>query len=265
MSASLLSGKVFLLVTGASKGIGRQIAESFGSLLGEGSLVLLLARNSNGLKETANKLPKRIKVQTRSVDLRVTDANHLKDIISKAVGPAGVTQFENAIIVHNAASIGDLSKPTIALTDFQTWRDYYDLNVFSPAVLNGVFMQLFNEASKVTRFVINVTSIAANTPFGSAGYYCSGKAARTMFFKVFATENPNVYVLNYSPGFVDTDMLHAVITGITDPSARNFFREVQSSDLVLTTQQTVNRMIEIIKLQKFNSGDIIDYSDLLEA
>lgn len=64
-----LSGKVFLLITGASRGIGKQIAVSFGSILEEGSHVMLLATNLNALKETAKNIPSNISVDTVSIDL----------------------------------------------------------------------------------------------------------------------------------------------------------------------------------------------------
>lgn len=69
MSLEALSGKVFLVITGASRGIGRQIAITFGSLLQEGSHILLLARNLNGLQEVAKNLPSKVTVHTVSMDL----------------------------------------------------------------------------------------------------------------------------------------------------------------------------------------------------
>lgn len=78
MSVPILSGKAFLLVSGASKGIGRQIAESFAPLLGEGSSVLLLARNASGLQGTIDKLPKGLKVHAESVDLSTATADELR-------------------------------------------------------------------------------------------------------------------------------------------------------------------------------------------
>jgi len=69
MSIEALSGKVFLLVTGASRGIGRQIAITFGSMLEEGSRVLLLARNKDALQEVAKNIPSKVKVCTISADL----------------------------------------------------------------------------------------------------------------------------------------------------------------------------------------------------
>lgn len=69
MSIQALSGKVFLVITGASRGIGRQIAISFSSLLEEGSHLLLLATNLNALKETAENISSTVTVDTVSVDL----------------------------------------------------------------------------------------------------------------------------------------------------------------------------------------------------
>ncbi|XP_046480480.1 sepiapterin reductase-like [Neodiprion pinetum] len=261
MSAPLLSGKVFLLVTGASRGIGKQITESFATLLGNGSVVLLIARNENGLKETAQKLPKSLSVHTASMNLSVATADELKDVVRKALGSEGATQFEKAIIIHNAGSLGDVSKPTNDMKDLTTWRNYYDLNVFSPAILNGVFMEFFNEDTKVTRLVINITSLCGIQPSKSLAYYCTGKAAREMFFKVFALENPEVNVLNYSPGPVETDMQQVLRKNLGDADGKKMFNDFKASGSVLTTEQTVNRLIEILKLQNYKSGDHVDYYD----
>lgn len=78
MTNKLFSGKVFLLVTGASQGIGKKIAEILGSSLDNGSRVLLLARNAENLRETANLLPKQVDVNFESVDLSKATATELK-------------------------------------------------------------------------------------------------------------------------------------------------------------------------------------------
>lgn len=69
MSIKILSGKVFLVITGASRGIGKQLAISFGSVLEEGSHILLLATNLNALKETAKNIPPSIFVDIVNIDL----------------------------------------------------------------------------------------------------------------------------------------------------------------------------------------------------
>lgn len=69
MSVEALSGKVFLLITGASRGIGRQIAITFSSLLQEGSHILLVARDLKALQEVAKSIPDKVTVETVSMDL----------------------------------------------------------------------------------------------------------------------------------------------------------------------------------------------------
>lgn len=105
----------------------------------------------------------------------------LLGIINKYVNPG---EYDRAVVVHNVGSVGDLSKFTIDMDDFDEWRKYYDLNVFSPAVLNSVFMKIFNDKVQAKKLVINITSLCGIEPFKSMGYYCTGKAGREMYFKV---------------------------------------------------------------------------------
>lgn len=82
MTAKVLSGKVFLLVTGASQGIGRQIAITFSEQLEKNSRILLLARNEDGLKATAEQIVKHVSVEYVSVDLSIATADQLTGIIN---------------------------------------------------------------------------------------------------------------------------------------------------------------------------------------
>lgn len=59
-------------------------------------------------------------------------------------------------------------------------------------------------------------------------------------------------VLNYSPGPVKTDMLET----LQDHHKMN---AVAPTRAVLTTGQTVNRLIEVLQLQNYKSGDHFDY------
>lgn len=56
--------------------------------------------------------------------------------------------------------------------------------------------------------------------------YClivSGKAARDMFFKVMALENPDVNVLNYAPGPLETDMFNCIRETSYDKEVKAMF------------------------------------------
>ncbi len=57
------------------------------------------------------------------------------------------------------------------------------------------------------RTVVNISSLMALRAQETWSLYCSGKAARDMFFQVVAAEEKGVTVLNYAPGPVLTDMV----------------------------------------------------------
>lgn len=98
--------------------------------------------------------------------------------------------FDRVVVVHNVGSIGDITKFTNEMLDVDYWKQYYTLNLFLPAVLNAVIMNLFDDSTNTKKVVINITSYYGAKANAACGYYCSVKAAREMFFKVF------IYVYN---------------------------------------------------------------------
>jgi sepiapterin reductase len=266
MSVEALSGKVFLLITGASRGIGRQIAITFASLLEEGSRMLLLARNKDALEKIAKNLPSKVKVCTISADLSKATKSDFEGFISESLQGTTCNAFDRLVVVHNVGTTGTVSQVLNEMTDVNTWREYYDLNLFLPALLNAVVMNIFNSKnSEIKKTVINVTSLFGIQPIQGCGYYCSGKAAREMYFKVFALENPDVNVLSYSPGPVDTEMLKEVTKTTVDSEAKKMLTEFRENKTVLSTEQTVNRLVQVLKERKYKSGGRVDYYDECEA
>ena len=51
-----------------------------------------------------------------------------------------------------------------------------------------------------------------------------GKAARDMFFKVLAAEEPSIRVLNYAPGPIDTDMQTYLRENLGDSENRTMIK-----------------------------------------
>jgi len=74
-------------------------------------------------------------------------------------------------------------------------------------------------------------------------------------------ENPEVNVLNYAPGPVDTDMFTLTRKTIVDPKTKKLLNEMAEKKIVLTTDQTVNRLVQVLKERKYNSADHVDYYD----
>lgn len=77
---------------------------------------------------------------------------------------------------------------------------YLSLNVSSALSLTAGLLQVFPRRQGLRRSVVNVSSLCALQPLPSWVLYCTGKAARDMMFRVLAEEEPDLRVLNYSPG-----------------------------------------------------------------
>ena len=90
---------------------------------------------------------------------------------------------------HNSGSLGRQGATTKDLSAAEI-SDYLASNLVSVASLNAVFLKA--TSSVPARTVVNVSSIMALQPQSTWSLYCSGKAARDMFFKVVAEEEKQV-------------------------------------------------------------------------
>ncbi|KAL7298259.1 hypothetical protein TKK_0009244 [Trichogramma kaykai] len=255
----IFTGKVYLLVTGASRGIGKSIAKAFSPNLESQSRVLLLARNSTDLEKTSNEIATNgVNASYESIDFSLpSDAGQLREIIDKSLKNEKPENFNQAIIVHCAA-MANFSQSTNEMTNLDEWHKCFNLNMFSAAMLNGVFMNTFH-SNNVRKYVFNISSYWGLEPDVFVGSYCSAKAAKDMFFKVFAKENPHVNVLNYLPGYVGTDMFHDVLKRSSNENLKEKIKEMINSKTFVTPEQTSNYLLQVVKQQKYESGDYVDF------
>jgi len=76
---------------------------------------------------------------------------------------------------------------------------------------------------------------------------------------VLAIENPDVRVLSYSPGPVDTDMLQTITKESYSEITASWFRERYASNQVLSCKESINKFVQILREDKFESGANIDF------
>lgn len=255
------SKKSLILITGASKGIGRTIAIEISRHLAQDSVIVLLARSEVGLKETKlqiQEIDKSLSVLTYIIDLSKPDIEEYNSIFKNILSSIDQNDIHFGIIFHNAGHVGTL-KQTTDLIDLDLWRKYYDLNMFSVILLNSVFKN--NLQSVVPQLmIVNITSLCGRSPFVNMAMYGSAKAARDLIFKVLSLEEPNIIVLSYSPGPVDTDMFESIIEDAQSEEVKQNFKAMRETG-ILTPVQTVNKMLSIIEKGDFKSGDTVDYFD----
>ncbi len=190
-----LEGKV-ALVTGASRGIGRSIAEV---LVARGATVIGTATSDSGADAISTYLGEKGK----GFALNVTDPASIESVL-KAINE----QFGSIdILVNNAGITRD--NLLMRMKD-EEWMDILDTNLtsifrLSKAVLRGMMKKRHGR-------IINVGSVVGT--MGNAGQtnYAAAKAGVIGFTKSMAREvaSRGVTVNTVAPGFIATDMTKAL-------------------------------------------------------
>lgn len=153
-----------VLITGASRGIGRSIAIAFAATAGRP--LILLARNLKKLEET-----KRLceKAGAKSVTLLACDATDRKQVealkIDKHLPRPG-------IIINNAG--GYLYK-RLSETTQEEFRHQIEVNLFTAVNVVNRFRKELEVMDRA--LIINICSVGALTGLGDSGAYSSAKHA----------------------------------------------------------------------------------------
>lgn len=190
----LLKDKL-VLITGASKGIGKAIAKLFAA---EGACLILVSRNINALQELRNELPQ------CNQGHRIYQAD-VKDITSvKAVfDDLNSNKISIDCIVNNA---GIMKDATLQMVKPEMITDIYETNVYGTIYPTQFALKSF--LRKRGGSVINLTSIIGTNGNLGQSIYGSSKTAVIGFTKSLSKElaSLNVRVNAIAPGFIDTDM-----------------------------------------------------------
>ncbi|XP_027761417.1 sepiapterin reductase-like [Empidonax traillii] len=258
------------VVTGASRGFGRSLARLLAPRLGPGSLLVLLARSAEPLAELAAELrgtggtggtgDTGLRVLSLAADLGCEDGLRKATAALREVLPA--EPFGRLILVNNAGSLGDISKSFLDLTDPDEINAYLAFNVTSALCLTSTALQAFGKRPGCRRSVVNISSLCALKPFRSWALYCSGKAAREMMFQVLALEEPDVRVLSYAPGPLDTDIQLLARTETGDLEMRRFFQSLQESSKLIDCTVSAQKLVKLLEEDTFQSGAHVDFYDI---
>jgi NAD(P)-dependent dehydrogenase (short-subunit alcohol dehydrogenase family) len=169
-----LSGKC-ALITGASKGLGRAIAEE---LAKEGAHVSICARGTTELEQTAQALRAYgIKVVPVQADVSKTD--EVQRVIDATMAALGRID----ILVNNAGTAW--LDHALNTTDEQ-WQHCMDINLYSAVrFTRGVVPQMRKQGGGR---IINISTTGAHTPPPLLPDYDSAKAAMLTFSKAMSFE-----------------------------------------------------------------------------
>ncbi|RAZ67311.1 SDR family NAD(P)-dependent oxidoreductase [Planococcus maitriensis] len=183
-----------VVVTGGSKGLGKDIALTFAEL---GANVAISGRNEEALAAALEELrahnPKCIAV---AGDL--SDINEVKKLINTAA-----TQFGTIDVLVNNAGV-NIAKPAMDVTEAD-WDTVLDLNLKS-AFFASQAAAKYMLAQKSGR-IINIASQMAFVGYIKRAAYCSSKGGMVQMTKALAVEwaKQGIRVNAVAPTFVETE------------------------------------------------------------
>ncbi|XP_033761982.1 sepiapterin reductase-like [Pecten maximus] len=258
--------KTFVAITGASKGLGRCIALQFAAKFPVNTVFVLMARNEQALEnvksEITSKTPN-VTVLVQQYDQGSVGKDYFKDIFNEILSGNNLSEndFEQFMIVHNCATATDGSKRSLELCDSVEVRSNFDINLTGMILLNTSFFQTFSD-SKKSRVVVNMSSISGSAPMTCLHLYCAGKAARDMYMRVLAAEEPSIRILTFAPGVVDTDMLKGVERGCTDDAMVAMLKQFREGGKVTLPEIPISKLVEILEANTFENA-VFTESDTL--
>lgn len=207
-----LAGKT-ALVTGASRGIGKAIAQQLVAL---GATVIGTATSESG----AEKISEYLADNGRGLMLNVTDTDSIAALFATIKSDFGGVD----ILVNNAGITRD--NLMMRMKDDE-WQDIIDTNLTSVFRLSkGVLRSMMK---KRHGRIINIGSVVGTMGNGGQVNYAASKAGLLGITKSLAREvaSRGITVNTVAPGFIDTDMT----SELTEEQKQHIFGQVPADRL----------------------------------
>ncbi len=208
------------IITGASRGIGKAIAEEFARL---DYNLCLISRHYEEIEKVSKELKQRYNINSLSFEGDVSDKEKINEIFFKTFKEFGSIN----VLVNNA---GINSRKTINPQDIENWFENFDKNIkgWNQEIkinLTGTYICSYLAAKYMLKqksgSIINISSIKGKEATSSPGYGAS-KAGVIKLTKDFAKAlAPWIRVNCIAPGFINTGM-----TTELSEEKKNFYKKL---------------------------------------
>jgi uncharacterized protein len=193
----------YAIITGASKGIGKCIAEE---LAAKGFNILLIARSEDLLKQVSNDLNNKYKIEAKymALDLATNGASE------KIYDWCNTNNYTVQVLVNNAGYglSGSFEKYSL-----QEHTDMMKVNMHIPVELCRLFLPQLKLHNKA--YIMNIASSAAYQSVPGLNVYAATKAFLLSFSRGLQQElkNTSVSVTCVCPGSTDTNFVNQANIG----------------------------------------------------
>jgi len=189
-----------VIITGGTSGIGRALAEEFGS---RGSKIFITGRNGDQLHKTISELKdKRIVIEGCISDVGVQEDN--RRMVERAIEKFGTID----VLINNA---GISMRALFEEVDFAVIKKVMDINFYGVLYATKYCLP---EILKNKGSVVGISSIAGYRGLPGRVGYSASKFALNGFLEVLRTEylKRGVHVLTACPGFTSSGIRKSALT-----------------------------------------------------
>lgn len=191
------SGK-FALITGATSGIGYELAKVFAK---KGHNLVLVARNEENLNNTAKEIKQAADIEVHTITADLFKPEGAKEVYDKTKQLGVTIEY----LVNNAGQ-GEWGR--FFKTDLKRELELIHLNILSLVSLTKYFLQDMTERNSGR--ILQLSSSLAKAPTPYMAVYAASKAFVLSFSEALVTEleETNITVTTLLPGATDTDFFH---------------------------------------------------------
>lgn len=240
-----------ILITGGSRGIGKQIVEDF---VRKGHCVVFTYhRSEKNSKEIIEKLNQEGFVNVHALQCDMGNEKQVKDLFKNNKGILG----DIDILINNAGirdgKVNGSPKPFL-LTSSQEWWEvmYNNVNGVINSCRNALPIMIKKKSGKI----INITSLAGIKGNPGQSAYASSKAAITCFSKSLSKEVAplGININCIAPGFVETEMVENLTEG---------YKEARVGNSLLKRMGTVSEISNVVSYVAFEAPEFFINQELV--
>lgn len=232
------------LITGASAGFGKAIAEIFAA---NGWNLILTARRKVRLDTIERKLKEKYGVDVTSLVFDIRNNEEVK----KAIASLSGDWKKIDLLVNNAGLAAGLS--AVQEGSIDDWEQMIDTNVKGLLYMTRCVAPLMTE--RKTGHIINIGSIAGKEVYANGNVYCASKHAVDALTKAMRIDllPHNIRVTQIAPGMAETEFSIVRFKGDND-RAKSVYAGLQpltAEDIAETAWWVANRPAHV------NINDIV--------
>ncbi len=193
------------IITGASRGLGREIAKEF---VKAGANIVICARNKKEINKVRTELRPFCK-KNQIIIAAATDISSekaAKKLIDNSIAKLGSIQ----IVVNNAGITGAIN--TIESVDCNEWKKAIEVNLYGPLYIMHHLLPHFKK-QKYGK-ILNISGGGATAPLRGLSAYAASKTALARLTETIALEvaQYNIDCNSIAPGALNTQMLDQIVS-----------------------------------------------------